>query len=182
MLVIGIGPAVLVGIMGLWLLTDDRPQRPKTPPPGLGEEAPPPGVVVTEVATAAPPRDPAAGGGLPGESILRGYGDPGTPPAHDLELMARAIDNFLLVSKGLRDRPLSTNGEWAAALRGQRPGSERWLPDRHPAFDAEGRLIDRWGSPLFFHALGGQRWEIRSAGPDRRMWSDDDLKVDANGR
>ena len=42
-------------------------------------------------------------------------------------------------------------------------------------------MVDRWGSPLFFHAVGDQRFEIRSAGPDQEMWSGDDIHLNADG-
>ncbi|MCX8499796.1 MAG: hypothetical protein ORN25_10545, partial [Caulobacteraceae bacterium] len=42
--------------------------------------------------------------------------------------------------------------EIAAALRGKNRGQLRALPDDSRAFNAHGQLVDRWGSPLFFHA------------------------------
>jgi hypothetical protein len=36
-------------------------------------------------------------------------------------------------------------------------------------------LIDQWGTPYFFHAQSGQQMDIRSAGPDKALWTDDDL-------
>jgi hypothetical protein len=35
-------------------------------------------------------------------------------------------------------------------------------------------LCDRWGTPLRFHQLSGERMEIRSAGPDRKFGTPDD--------
>ena len=39
----------------------------------------------------------------------------------------------------------------------------------------DGELCDRWGTPFFFHAESAARMEIRSAGPDRRLWTEDDV-------
>ena len=36
-------------------------------------------------------------------------------------------------------------------------------------------LIDQWGTPYFFHAQSGQQMDIRSAGPDKEFWTDDDV-------
>ncbi len=36
-------------------------------------------------------------------------------------------------------------------------------------------LIDKWGTPYFFHALSGQEMEVRSAGPDQALWTTDDV-------
>jgi hypothetical protein len=41
--------------------------------------------------------------------------------------------------------------------------------------NGQGQLIDNWGTPFFFHSLSRNEMEIRSAGPDRRMWTTDDL-------
>ena len=39
----------------------------------------------------------------------------------------------------------------------------------------KGELCDRWGRPFFFHQLSGTKMEIRSAGPARQLWTDDDV-------
>lgn len=41
--------------------------------------------------------------------------------------------------------------------------------------DPGGRLIDRWGTPYFFHANSADKMEIISAGSDLRHHSNDDL-------
>jgi hypothetical protein len=118
---------------------------------------------------------------LLGEKLLRDYASPKTSPENDLKLLAHLMDNFSLLVKGAADRPLSANEDWAAAFRGRNPAHERFLPDAHAVLDAQGRLVDRWGTPLFFHALGGHRFELRSAGPDRRFWTADDLHRNSDG-
>jgi len=118
---------------------------------------------------------------LLGETLLRDYASPKTSPENDLKLLAHLMDNFSLLVKGAADRPLSANEDWAAAFRGRNPAHERFLPDAHAVLDAKGRLVDRWGTPLFFHALGGHRFELRSAGPDQRLWTADDLHRNSDG-
>jgi hypothetical protein len=118
---------------------------------------------------------------LIGETILRDYANTNLPPENDLNLIAHLMDNFTLLVKSAADRPLSANEDWAAAFRGMNPAQERFLPDQHVALNAQGQLIDRWGTPIFFHALGGKRFEIRSAGPDKKMWTADDLHRNADG-
>jgi hypothetical protein len=41
--------------------------------------------------------------------------------------------------------------------------------------DGNGELVDRRGSPYFFHQLSKDVMEIRSAGADLKMWTRDDL-------
>ncbi len=43
--------------------------------------------------------------------------------------------------------------------------------------NAGGELVYSWGTPFFFHQLSATQMEIRSAGPDRVMWTADDLVV-----
>ena len=139
-----------------------------------------PGVVATITATpsAAPPGQPTP---LLGETILRDYAKPSLPPENDLKLLSHLMDNFNLLVKSAADMPMSANEDWAAAFRGSNPAHERFLPDQHAALNAQGQLVDRWGTPLFFHALGDRRFELRSAGPDKKMWTADDIHRNADG-
>jgi hypothetical protein len=118
---------------------------------------------------------------LLGETILRDYARADLPPENDLMLMSRLMDNSLLLLKSAANRPLSANEDWAGLLRGQNGARERFLPDSHIALDPRGQLVDRWRSPLFFHALGSGRFELRSAGPDRRLWTEDDIHRNSDG-
>jgi hypothetical protein len=118
---------------------------------------------------------------LLGEALLRDYAKSSEPPENDLNLMAQLMDNFTLLVKSAAGRPLSANEDWAEALRGRNPARERFLPDQHAAFNLRGQLVDRWGTPLFFHAMGNGRFEIRSAGPDRKLWTADDLHRNTDG-
>jgi hypothetical protein len=136
-------------------------------------------IVTTVLSPAGVPAGPVAP--LLGETILRDYANPNLPPEHDLLLMSRLMDNSLLLVKSAANRPLSANDDWADFLRGRNSARERFLPDDHIALSADGKLVDRWGAPLFFHALGGGRFELRSAGPDKKLWTGDDLHRNADG-
>jgi hypothetical protein len=67
------------------------------------------------------------------------------------------------------------NPDFVHALTGHNPGQLALLPPNHPAIDARGRLVDRWAQPFFFHLLSRNALEIRSAGPDQRFYTADDL-------
>lgn len=73
---------------------------------------------------------------------------------------------------------MGSNDEITSALIG---GNSKRLafinPDVAP-LDSEGQLLDRWGTPYFFHALSGERMEVISAGPDLRHHTADDVKSD----
>jgi hypothetical protein len=51
------------------------------------------------------------------------------------------------------------------------------LPPDLASIDAQGRLLDRWGTPYFFHAVSRTELEIRSAGPDGKLGTDDDVPL-----
>lgn len=125
--------------------------------------------------------NPAGNYELLGVTILRGYADTNRPPENDLTLMSRLMENSLLLLKSAANRPLSANEDWADLLRGKNGAREEFLPAQHVALNDKGQLIDRWTTPLFFHALGGGRYEIRSAGPDKTMWTADDIQRNSNG-
>lgn len=133
---------------------------------------------MTAATATASPGQPAP---LLGETILRDYADPNFPAANDLTLMSRLMESSLLLLKSAAQRPLSANEDWADLFRGKNSAQDRFLPEDHAALSGEGRLVDRWGTPMFFHALGGGRYEIRSAGPDRELWTADDLHRNADG-
>ncbi len=172
---LALATAFLVLLIAAYFLWKPRvpPAAPPSPPPA---ETIPPGIVVTETTHAAPLPAPFS---APGDAQLAGYGT--GDPAGDLRLLSRSITDFLIVAKRATDFPLSANEEWSAALRGLRPGSAPWISGKSPLLDARNRLIDRWGTPLHFHALGAKRWQLRSAGPDRQLFTADDLLESFSG-
>jgi hypothetical protein len=38
-------------------------------------------------------------------------------------------------------------------------------------------LVDEWGTPYFFHPVSSEVMEMISAGPDREMWTSDDVSL-----
>jgi hypothetical protein len=93
----------------------------------------------------------------------------------DLHLVADVLENFR--SNFPRDgNPVGSNAEITAALTGRNKLRYAALPPDHPAINRDGELCDRWGTPFFFHAESGTRMTIRSAGPDKKMWTADDLE------
>jgi len=97
----------------------------------------------------------------------------------DVQKVRDAIDNigFALrdYSAALRGNPVGTNAEITAALLGD---NEKQLKLEIPGgstLNDQGELCDPWGSPWFFHQLSATKTEVRSAGPDRKMYSEDDF-------
>ncbi|MCC6355175.1 MAG: hypothetical protein IT577_14885 [Verrucomicrobiae bacterium] len=102
---------------------------------------------------------------------------PETSPQEDAVMLGELIRAFRRNSKG---NPVGDNDEITAQLLGRHPRAPAvgLIDPNNPAIDDQGRLIDRWGTPYFFHALSANQMEIRSAGPDRTMWTPDDVVGD----
>ena len=73
------------------------------------------------------------------------------------------------------DNPVGSNAEIMQSVMGGNPAAARLGPPRGQTLNADGELLDPWGTPYFFHQLSAIRMEVRSAGPDKTMWSGDDL-------
>jgi hypothetical protein len=166
----------------LWLL---RPhERPESAP---ASPAPAPTVETShdtaQEATSAPqtppvpdPSQPAAAGQHSGRAPVPA--SDATPPAPTLapdqamEAVRLVIRNYGLRFKG---NPVGNNAEITSALSGDNPHGVQFLdPDVHRV-NERGELVDTWDTPYFFHQLSAERTEIHSAGPDRRLWTADDL-------
>ncbi len=92
---------------------------------------------------------------------------------------ARAVDQVRLMFRDYRtlmgENPVGTNAEIMRALMGDNPRQATVGPPEGQTLNADGELVDRWGTPLFFHQLSKNVMEIRSAGPDKIMGTEDDI-------
>jgi len=73
------------------------------------------------------------------------------------------------------ENPVGTNAEIMHAMAGDNPKQLQLSPPDGSSLNEKGELLDRWGTPYFFHQLSKDLMEIRSAGPDRQMWTGDDI-------
>ncbi|MCB1096484.1 MAG: hypothetical protein KDN22_12985 [Verrucomicrobiae bacterium] len=170
---------ILLIASGIIALVSNRnpPQKrvvnvPPTPPASIAVVPPIPAPEPTEQMETA----------LIGEEILADYLDPAGSARADLILMSHLLISFDTLVKAVDALPLGANGDIADAFRGKNPVQMRFLPDDHKAFSATGELIDRWQSPLYFHAESSDRIAIRSAGPDTVMWTEDDVHLEPDGQ
>ncbi len=74
------------------------------------------------------------------------------------------------------ENPVGDNADIVAALSGANAKETAWLPRDCPSV-VGGSLVDRWGTPYWFHAESAREMEIRSAGPDRELFTGDDLTL-----
>ena len=72
------------------------------------------------------------------------------------------------------ENPIGTNAEITKALMGGNRKGAQLGPADPSAINGDGEMVDPWGTPYFFHQISGQIMEIRSAGPDKKLWTEDD--------
>ena len=127
-----------------------------------------------------PAAAPASGAGAPPAAARRErseLADGLNSPSGDVHADLRLIDQvFIAYRQALRTgNPVGENADITAALAGRNKLGFAFIPADNPAINPRGELCDRWGTPYFFHQLSGEKMEIRSAGPDRRLWTADDI-------
>jgi hypothetical protein len=97
------------------------------------------------------------------------------PPATVMESVRQAFRDYASRFGG---NPVGTNEEITRALNGDNPRQVNFLNEQAGVrINEKGELVDPWGVPFFLHQLAAREMEIRSAGPDRAMWTDDDLVI-----
>ncbi|MDB4266410.1 hypothetical protein N9889_02205 [bacterium] len=96
-------------------------------------------------------------------------------PSADLHLIEQLLSQYRLV---YQENPVGTdNAEIIAQLLGGNPKNVFFLDPNLSALNEHGELLDRWGSPFVFHSLKADLMDIRSPGPDRELWTKDDLSL-----
>lgn len=94
-------------------------------------------------------------------------------PAIVMENMSRVFHQYNQMFGG---NPVGINSEITSQLSGKNPKHINFLnSEEGMRVNDNGELVDPWGTPFFFHQLSGTDMEIHSAGPDRIMWTSDDL-------
>lgn len=137
------------------------PAQTAVTPPGQGS-TPVPSVPVVP-APAAPPR-----------VVSRQPPQVPNPAREEAEAIALNLRHF---GQRFGGNPVGTNAEIVKVLNGGNPQGARYLPQEHLRLNEQGELLDAFGTPYFFHQLSAEEMEIRSAGPDKTLWTQDDIAV-----
>jgi hypothetical protein len=155
-------------------------QLPKvTPPAEIGSEesevgqipapqTPPTPAAVAEPATARPATPQVLPGSVPENP------ETAIDISEDLTAVDSAIRNYQAV---YGENPVGSNAEITTALFINNPKQIKLEVPTGSQINAEGQLCDRWDTPYFFHQVSKTEMEIRSAGPDRQMWTGDDAQM-----
>jgi hypothetical protein len=167
---------VLLAAIGFWFFRS-RPESGKLATGGAGASTP----------SAAGVARPGAQAGAPAgasDSTSASNGEARITLADELNAPSGDIHHDLMILQDIfiawrtnyphDGNPVGENNEITAALTGANSLKLALIPANHPAINASGELCDRWGTPFVFHQLSGTRMEIRSAGPDRKLYTADD--------
>jgi hypothetical protein len=178
---------ILLAAVGIWWLGRPQIEAPPSTPPALPKNtqtaqkpaAPAPitspaqvsVVTATPVAPKAPvrieapPMKPVA---IPSDYL---QSIQSTPERQQAEEIALNLRNY---GQRFGGNPTGTNAEIVAALRGANPARANYLP-QNVRLNEKGEIVDPWGTPWFFHSNSATDTEIRSAGPDMRLHTPDDI-------
>ena len=109
--------------------------------------------------------------------FVENYGEKEGSDLKDLQALRDIVTDCQLILKDFDRYHLPGNPEITRFLQGSNPEKLAWIPAKHSSINAAGELLDRRGTPVFFHRLSGMKFEFRSAGPDQKHWTDDDVIV-----
>ena len=179
----GSEPPSPLGGKGETAANSAQPAIPKTGSP-VAERTPDPRLPVPAPPKSAPGQVPPASvpavvnPGTAGGSMPPSATNPAAN-ADQREAVVLDLDKVTLMFRDFRtsmgENPTGTNAEIMKAVMGGNPKGARLGPPENQSLNASGELVDRWGTPIFFHQMSKTSMEIRSAGPDRVMWTDDDI-------
>ena len=105
------------------------------------------------------------------------YGHPDHDVKNDLKVLHFLLHDCQSIIKDFDSYFLPENREIVAFLQGKNRDRLAWIPKGYQFINEKGELVDRWGTPLFFHRESGLQFELRSAGPDRKHWTKDDVST-----
>ena len=93
----------------------------------------------------------------------------------ELDLLQLAFQDYLsFVKRGYR-RPIGDNRDFVGVMTGNNPYRIAPIPPQHPRINGRGELTDRLGIPYAIHPLAEDVIEVRAAGKDGVLWTDDDV-------
>ncbi len=101
---------------------------------------------------------------------------PRPEPQSSAKIEADAIAlNIRHYSQRFGGNPVGSNAEIVKEMTGGNPKGATYLPPELKCLNDQGELIDTWGTPYFFHQNAANYMEVRSAGPDMKLWTIDDV-------
>lgn len=92
----------------------------------------------------------------------------------DIRKLHEQLGSFLTLLKDPYRPPLGDNTDITRALTGHNRRGIVALPTNDPSI-VNGQLVDRWGTPYWFHPRTPDAIDVLSAGPDKTLFTADDI-------
>jgi hypothetical protein len=105
-------------------------------------------------------------------SASRSRPEPQSPAKIEADALALNIRHY---SQRFGGNPVGSNAEIVREMTGGNLKGATYLPTELKRLNDNGELIDAWGTPYFFHQNAANYMEVRSAGPDKKLWTTDDV-------
>ena len=175
-LLLFLGLVLLGGALVWWLLPRPADFSPAAPSPAAPAAPAALSLPAAPVPFAGANDRPLFVDASPTVSVAAALNAPGNDIVRDLTLLNDLLSDWRLNFPNAGN-PWGENAEITAALTGDNSLGLRLILRTHPAINAAGELVDRWGTPFLFHALAGDRMEVRSAGPDKKFGTTDDARL-----
>ena len=103
------------------------------------------------------------------------YASPEQSVHDDLETIHQTLQAFWTFLKNPDALSVRSNASIIKSLTGRNPEGIHFIPADSVHINEKGELLDRWQTPLHFHPESLTRIDIRSAGPDRDLFTEDDV-------
>ncbi len=129
----------------------------------------PAGISATPAGTAPGPRTIAPGSPVDAAGAVA---VPNQTAQIDVTRVRHMVSDFHTLTG---ENPVGTNAEIMKQMMGGNSHQATLGPPEGLPLNAQGELVDPWGTPYFFHQLSRDKMEVRSAGPDKVMWTADDV-------
>jgi hypothetical protein len=186
----GFSAAVIAALLGVALYFLFGSDKAPVPPPALSSpvsfasqaarlstahpsNSPSSSPILPTVTASQTQSEPASLADKAGQYIPEATPDAPLAPETVLQNVQRAIHQYGEMFGG---NPVGTNPEIAGQLSGNNPKHLNFITaEAGMHLNEDGALVDSWGTPYFFHQVSGAEMEIHSAGPDKMMWTADDL-------
>ena len=93
----------------------------------------------------------------------------------DVETLHGLIGQYFIAIQNRPGRPIGDTRDLVRVLTGSNPLRLTFISADHPAIGPQGHLLDRWGTPYQLHQNSSRSIDVRSAGPDRQLYTADDV-------
>lgn len=154
-----IAVAIVAWIFVTFLPENKTPETPKSTPPPPEEQ--PPSRTFPEQKM--------------GDDILADYASESSDGQKDIQIFFNYLNNVFLLMKSRDTHQYAINEDLSKFLRGKNDYKTPFVSADSHIFNEQKMIIDRWGTPIHIHTISRDRFELRSAGPDKRLFSDDDF-------